>query len=74
MMTALDGLPGCDCCDRLPYTDPFYFDMKQQKVMLLTCVPGYQAVYRQIASTRFFRQVFFALGGPAPKLGSSSPS
>jgi len=42
----------CDCEFRIPGTGPFYFEYTGQNAMLITSVPSFQAVYRQLASTR----------------------
>lgn len=65
-------LRSCACEKRLPNTYPFVFKMEQQKVMLITLVPSFQAVYRQLASIRFFRQIFLALCGPSPQIRENS--
>jgi hypothetical protein len=65
-------LEKCVCDNRRQYTYPFFFEIKQQKVMLITLIPSFQAVYRQLTSIRFFRQIFLALCGPNPKIRSGS--
>lgn len=65
-------LENCKCKNRRQYTYPFFFEMKQQKVMIITWVPSFQAVYRQLASIRFFRNMFLALCGQNPKIRSGS--
>ena len=65
-------LENCRCTNRRPYTYPFFFEIKQQKVMLITLIPSFQAVYRQLASIRFFRNLFLALCGPNPAIRSGS--
>ena len=66
------NLDKCCCKYRLPDSRPFYFDYTGQKVMLITSTPSFQAVYRQLASTRFFRHVYLALFGPSPAIGNQS--
>jgi hypothetical protein len=54
---------------------PFYFSMSDyKKVMLITLVPSFQAVYRPLASTRFFRVLCLALFGANPMVGSLTES
>ncbi len=49
-------------------TYPFFFPMQNQKVMLITLSPSFQAAYRQLASIRFFRNIYLALFGPNPDI------
>ena len=66
-------LEHCTCDNnKKTNTYPFFFKMKHQKVMLITLVPSFQAVYRQLASTRFFREIFLALCGANPSIPSGS--
>lgn len=44
---------------------PFFFPMKEQKVMLITACPSIQAMFRPLTSIRFFRTISIALFGDA---------
>ena len=65
-------LENCRCSNRRKNTKPFYFQFQSQKVMLITSAPSFQAVYRQLSSIRFFRNVYLALLGPYPDLKKDS--
>lgn len=58
-------LRNCRKCEYRTETSPFVFKMNEsKKVMLITLVPGFQAVYRPLTSVRFFRLLCLALYGP----------
>ncbi len=58
-------LYNCKKCEHRKVTRPFYFDINDnKKVMLITLAPGFQAVNRQLTSVRFFRLLCLALYGP----------
>ncbi len=68
----LMDLENCYCINRQTNSRPFYFKYKNQKVTLITSAPSFQAVYRSLASIRFFRSIFLALLGPYPDINDNS--
>ena len=55
----------CRDCDYKYGKNPFFFPMKEQKVMLITACPSIQAMFRPLTSIRFFRTICVALFGDA---------
>ncbi len=54
-------LAECEC--RNKQSDPFYFPIRNQRVMLITACPSLQTVSSTLTSVRFVRQVLYALLG-----------
>lgn len=66
---AIDNeLKTCTCNNKKgPF--PFYFQINpSKKIVLITWSPTFQAVYRHLVSTRFFRCLCLSLYGPYPNL------
>ena len=60
-----DEINKCNIC-KFKYGDtPFFFPMKNQKIMLITACPSIQAMFRPLTSIRFFRTICVALFGDA---------
>jgi|GEM_PF-6366541 hypothetical protein len=53
----------CEECKLKYGKKPFFFEMKKQKVMLITACPSIQAMFRPLTSIRFFRTISVALFG-----------
>jgi hypothetical protein len=50
-------------CKACRNSTPFYFPIKQQKIMLLTACPSIQTIRNSLLSVRFLRQIIYALFG-----------
>lgn len=59
-----DKIKNCNKCNRGEYT-PFCFELKSQKVAVITARPSIQAEYKPLHSIRFFRKMCIALFGDA---------
>jgi hypothetical protein len=69
-----ESLRNC-VCDYKEGPRPFFFEpspLIKKKVMLITLCPTYQAVYRPLVSTRFFRTLCLALYGSKPQPSSGN--
>lgn len=55
----------CNECNFKYGEIPFFFPLRDQKVMLITACPSIQAMFRPITSIRFFRTICIALFGDA---------
>lgn len=51
-----------DCMNRLGEA-PFYFEIDNQPIMVITAAPSLQAIYKPLPSIRFFRHLCIALFG-----------
>ena len=51
----------CDCRSR--QSDPFFFPLRNQRVMVITACPSIQTVSTTLLSVRFVRQMLYALLG-----------
>lgn len=60
----MSELKKCTRCHRGEYS-PFYFNMQNQRVMVITACPSMQAEYKALTSIRFFRKLCIALFGDA---------
>lgn len=60
-----DNINNCRECDFKYGKKPFFFPLKEQKVMLITACPSIQAMFRPLTSIRFFRTISVALFGDA---------
>ncbi len=58
----MNSIRKCVKCHSGVYT-PFFFPMKDQKVMVITAAPSMQAMYKPLTSIRFFRRLCLALFG-----------
>lgn len=56
-------LKNCRLCKNKYGLAPFFFPMNNQKVMLITACPSFQAIYKPLTSIRFFRVLCLALFG-----------
>lgn len=69
-----DRIRRCHCGHQRPETNAFCFPIRDQRVMLITYNPSFQAAFRPMSSIRFFRHVYLALIGLAPARGGMTPS
>lgn len=53
----------CRKCKDRTGGDPFFFPLRESKVMVISAGPSWQAAYRPLTSIRFFRQLVYALLG-----------
>ena len=60
-----NSISNCRDCNFKYGKIPFFFPMKEQKVMLITACPSIQAMFRPLTSIRFFRTISVALFGDA---------
>jgi len=65
-----EEMRSCRKCEyvRQQGLSPFLFRPTGQRAMFLSLVPNAQAVFRPLASIRFFRAVYRALFGPSPSV------